>query len=73
MQTTTLEINLPPEVEKDVEKWAQKKGITPAELVRDAIFEYLKDWARIRAYRDEHKAKTGKTLTWDEVREALLI
>ena len=58
-------------VRKRIQKYLREVGELEDPRTRGKFL--TENWTRIRAYRDEHKAKTGKTLTWDEVREALLI
>ncbi len=64
MATTTqrkiLSTPMPANLYNEVERWAKKDAMTKAELVRDAVRDYIedkKDWADIRRWGKETARK----------------
>ena len=68
-----IEVFLQDDLMEQLEMWAQKKGISPEEIICQAVYANLTIWAEIRAARNEHHEKTGVWLTWQETRDMLMI
>lgn len=68
MQRSIINISMPPEMAKRVKKIAKEENRTQSELLREAfrIYEFKRDWAKIRALGRE-TARRMNIRTYDDV------
>ncbi len=61
MQRSIINISMPPEMAKRVKKLAKQENRTQSELLREAfrIYEFKRDWVKIRAWGRETARKMG--------------
>lgn len=61
MQRTIINISVPPTLAKRIEKVAKEENRTKSELLREAfrIYEFDRDWKKIRAFGAETARRMG--------------
>lgn len=60
-QRRIINISLPQAMERQVEQIAKEENKTKSELMRDAfrVYQFRRDWAKIRAWGEETARKMG--------------
>ena len=60
-QRSIINISMPPAMAKRIEKVAKEENRTKSELLREAfrIYEFQKDWTKIKAWGRETALKMG--------------
>lgn len=68
MQRTIINISVPPAMAKRIKKVAKEENRTQSELLREAfrIYEFKRDWVKIRAWGRE-TARKMNIRTYDDV------
>lgn len=68
MQRSILNISMPPDMAKRIKKVAKEEDRTQSELIREAfrIYEFKRDWAKIRTWGKE-TARKMNIKTFDDV------
>ena len=61
MQRSIINVSMPPDMAKRVKKVAKEENRTQSELMREAfrIYEWRRDWTKIRAWGKETARKMG--------------
>lgn len=61
LQRSIINISVPPALAKRIEKIAKEENRTKSELLREAfrVYEFHKDWAKIRAWGQATARKMG--------------
>ncbi len=61
MQRSIINISVPPTMAKQIEKVAKEENRTKSELLREAfrVYEFQKDWTRIKALGEETARRMG--------------
>ena len=68
MQRAIINISMPPDMAKRVKKLAKEENRTQSELLREAfrIYEFKRDWAKIRVWGRE-TARKMNIRTYDDI------
>lgn len=67
-QRRIINISVPPVLAKRIERIAKEENRTKSELLREAfrVYEFQRDWVKIRAWGDEVARKMGIE-TYDDI------
>lgn len=61
VRRSIINISVPKKLEKDISRVARQENKTKSELLREAfrVYQFRKDWARIRIWGEEVARKLG--------------